>query len=765
LKDSRLTAKVKEFAYSIGADLVGIANIERFSNAPIMMSPQGILPTAKSVIVCAVHHPDACIELGGEPEPQDIGPYAVQYVMNDKLDLMSFKIARFLDDMGYAVIPIASSNIWRYRAYKELDSVFAPDISHIYAAVAAGLSELGWHGLSMTPEYGTRNRFVSIITDAELEPDPLYSGEKLCDMCGECIRHCPTDAYRKEVNGVKVLKIEDREYKFANKNMWRCAWGEHFDLDLNLKIPDIVDEKAIIENVKKYGLRGGEFGSCLRYCLPAHLRYSDPSYTKISRRKRHFAPTELEVHRGIIDKTVTLASNYNLDMVGFVRDSSLESSGIELKKYMPDGVSAIVLGMQFNVPKIGEIRETVLNQYRPNAQFALDFAAYDIARELEKFGYSAIVKTRVDNNALAENCGFTENDMDQGVCTMYATVITSAKFPEQKKILAGENKCSSIDEITKIVKNTGLEAGADLIGVSSTERMNSVLSQIKKVKGDEEILTVIDKNPRFYQYDPIIKKKKRILYAPEDYVKDAKSIILLGLHFPEGVVERAGKPPAEAIGPYVFAQYEGLRLLGNIAFAVIKQLNNLGYNAVYSYNLLGLGSEIGSPRGLQHDNTCNSLEAVTAGIGELAYNGQVNTKEFGTNQRFIAIITDAELNQSELHQTGETQDKCKNCLHCIKRCPVNALSETKIVKLNIESNEIEYLPVDTNRCNWSSKYALCGDDGFKYIGSKVNELPPDVINEKALYDALLKLDPIQKHRPATAECCIINCPLAIKKTM
>ena len=356
MKDSRLTARVKEYAYSIGADLVGVANIERFSNAPIMMSPQGILPSAKSVIVCAVHHPDACIELGGEPEPQDVGPYAVQYVMNDKLDMMSFKIARYLGDMGYAVIPIASSNIWRYRAYKDLDAVFAPDISHIYSAVAAGLSELGWHGLSITPEYGTRNRFVSIITDAELEPDPLYNGEKLCDMCGECIRNCPTDAYRKECNGVKVLKIEDREYKFANKNMWRCAWGEHFDLDLNLKIPDVVDEKAIIENVKKYGLRHGEFGSCLRYCLPKHLRYSDPEYTRISRRKRHFTPNDLEVHRGITDKVITLASNYNLDMVGFLKDSKLEGTGIELKQYMQDGISAIELGMQFKVPETGNYK-------------------------------------------------------------------------------------------------------------------------------------------------------------------------------------------------------------------------------------------------------------------------------------------------------------------------------------------------------------------------------------------------------------------------
>ena len=166
--DNKLTLAVKELAYRLGADLCGVANIERYENAPIRMSPQGILPSAKSVIVCAVHHPDAAIELGGEKHPQDIGPYSIQYIMNDKLDLLSFRIARLLDDLGYKTVPIASSNIWRYRGYKEMEATFAPDISHIYGAVCAGLGELGWNGLCITPEYGARNRFVSIITEAEL---------------------------------------------------------------------------------------------------------------------------------------------------------------------------------------------------------------------------------------------------------------------------------------------------------------------------------------------------------------------------------------------------------------------------------------------------------------------------------------------------------------------------------------------------------------------------------------------------------------------
>ena len=39
-------------------------------------------------------------------------------------------------------------------------------------------------GIVLTPEYGPRNRFGAILTTAEIEPDPLYSGEKLCHQIG-----------------------------------------------------------------------------------------------------------------------------------------------------------------------------------------------------------------------------------------------------------------------------------------------------------------------------------------------------------------------------------------------------------------------------------------------------------------------------------------------------------------------------------------------------------------------------------------------------
>ena len=86
--DTRMTQRIKAFAHELGADLVGFANIGRFDEAPIKMSPKGIMPAAKTVIVCAVHHPDATIELEGglHGDSQIFESYRVQYTMNAKLD-------------------------------------------------------------------------------------------------------------------------------------------------------------------------------------------------------------------------------------------------------------------------------------------------------------------------------------------------------------------------------------------------------------------------------------------------------------------------------------------------------------------------------------------------------------------------------------------------------------------------------------------------------------------------------------------------------
>ena len=72
---------------------------------------------------------------------------------------------------------------------------FAP-FSHRHAAVAAGLGEFGLCNLLLTPQYGSRQRLVSIISKAPLAADPLVT-ERLClgEKCSLCLKNCPAGAF------------------------------------------------------------------------------------------------------------------------------------------------------------------------------------------------------------------------------------------------------------------------------------------------------------------------------------------------------------------------------------------------------------------------------------------------------------------------------------------------------------------------------------------------------------------------------------------
>lgn len=122
--------------------------------------------------------------------------------MNWRLDDMSYRIARFIEDMGYLSVPIASSNIWRYRGYKDLTARFAPNVSHMHCAVASGLAEFGFNGLAITPEFGAHQRYVTIIIDAVLTSSPLLEPGFVCDNCMIYRKECRSGALSKEIDGI-----------------------------------------------------------------------------------------------------------------------------------------------------------------------------------------------------------------------------------------------------------------------------------------------------------------------------------------------------------------------------------------------------------------------------------------------------------------------------------------------------------------------------------------------------------------------------------
>lgn len=749
LVDSPVTSKVKNFTLKeLNADLVGVSNIERFEHAPAMMSPQGIMPNAKSVITFAVHHPDGCIEMGGMKHPQIMGPYAVQGTMNTRIDTMAYDLALYLESQGYEAVPIASSNIWRYTGYKDLKEQFAPDISHMHAAVAAGLAEFGYSGLAITPEYGARQRYGSVITNAVLTPTPLIEPGTICDNCMICRKHCLSGALSKEIDGWNVVKIEDKEYRYAKKNLWRCSWGEHFDLDLDLPIPEKVTEEVILENMKKHGMRGGEMGSCLRYCVPKAQRYFDKNYTNAPRRKRHVIPSEeMEAHRGLFEKVRAAGTKFGIDSIIVSSAARMENAGINLREYLPDGNTAITIAISINK----KFKDTQLFGRAGNLAFQ---TAYDITRELERNGFSAVCN---NNSIPPENIEKLLEKKQDGSLLVSTTVVTSAFLPETAATLKEKKEKLPKASLTSSLRRLFKEAGADLVGIASADLFTKTAKDLLPAFDGERLLEAKDKSMRFYPFEPEVEEIKAKVKKPSDYVENAKSVIVVGIHLPKATVECTARNAAEAMGPYAFAMYESANHLRDFAILGTKFLEDNGYEADWSFDMTGTASLNANPRGLQPDIFSNRFEAVAAGLGRLSKCGFVVTPDFGSNVRFVAIITDAPVDCDKPISDNSFVKECSSCDRCMKNCAVNAFRNE--ISVDIGRVSEKFHPIERIRCDWAKKYFLVAGEGNGYMRDNQTDIPaPENVTVEALDKALRQHHPVSKYRPCVFEKCAFSCP-------
>jgi epoxyqueuosine reductase len=188
---------VKNLAKDWGAALVGIAPVERFEGAPPGHGPLDLLPKAKSVIVAGVRIPDPVVEydeyhlkmkemsteLGIEAITENFYMLMGHYTEDMMLNIVSVKMANYLE-VNYGLRSMATPNAAHTGLGHSVMAAPMGFFSQRHAAVRAGLGEFGLSGLVITPQYGPRVRYVSIITEAELEPDPLLT-EKVC-MRGKC---------------------------------------------------------------------------------------------------------------------------------------------------------------------------------------------------------------------------------------------------------------------------------------------------------------------------------------------------------------------------------------------------------------------------------------------------------------------------------------------------------------------------------------------------------------------------------------------------
>lgn len=193
--------KVKEIMFALGADLCGIASIDRFINAPRGYHPLDVLPTCKSVISFGCRFPVGTLICKSHV------PYTrVRNSITTKMDAIALDFCIEMEKYQIVCVPIPTNESQWDKNSDRWRSI----VSQKHAAQAAGLGVIGRHSLLITPEFGSMIWLGMVLCERELEPDERK--ENLCNNCDLCVKICPVSA------------LEDMEIK--QQSCWDFAFGE-----------------------------------------------------------------------------------------------------------------------------------------------------------------------------------------------------------------------------------------------------------------------------------------------------------------------------------------------------------------------------------------------------------------------------------------------------------------------------------------------------------------------------------------------------------
>lgn len=206
-----LTQEIKQTGLKLGANLVGIAGVERFADPRPFddekfpqypatgYGPTELLPGAKSVITLAIGQLTGLMEssVTGTKSTYPFGNFGYWF-LNHRLDQISYDLSRLLEERGWPSLPLGEFSSSRFSEKAQREPDYKAALHGVFsvkrAAVLAGIGRKSKSTLVANPRYGTRIRLGCLITTAPLREDPLLEGSPCPPDCTICVDVCPTQS-------------------------------------------------------------------------------------------------------------------------------------------------------------------------------------------------------------------------------------------------------------------------------------------------------------------------------------------------------------------------------------------------------------------------------------------------------------------------------------------------------------------------------------------------------------------------------------------
>jgi len=197
--------EIKDLATGLGADLCGIASVDRFVDAPKGFHPTDVYRNTNSVISFACRIPGSSMNIAS-PYPYT----AIENIVSARVSQIALSLTLYLEKFGYHALLIPSDP-YDYWDAETLTGKGILSLKHL--GYKAGIGTIGKNSLLCNKEYGNLIKLGAVITDAVLTEDPLITGNLCKDSCTLCIDSCPVGAI-----GLKGVVSQKKCREFSEIN-------------------------------------------------------------------------------------------------------------------------------------------------------------------------------------------------------------------------------------------------------------------------------------------------------------------------------------------------------------------------------------------------------------------------------------------------------------------------------------------------------------------------------------------------------------------
>lgn len=193
-------------------------------------------------------------------------------------------------------------------------------------------------------------------------------------------------------------------------------------------------------------------------------------------------------------------------------------------------------------------------------------------------------------------------------------------------------------------------------------------------------------------------------FKPTDYIPDARAVISLVRHIPDGVCDVWGNwdQPGRTIGPYLHYGYGMANFdMARVIHLATKRLEHEGHkamaHAVATCNHYRQNDQP-VPYWTTQPDWSQPHAAVAAGLGEFGWLGIFISRRFGPRVRLGSIITSAPLQIDPMYSGSPLcqPDACNYA--CVRACPVDAFSNTETTTIRIGDREYVKAQHDNIKC-------------------------------------------------------------------